>query len=161
MDWLCQEEASRETGEKWIDKFIADLPSNRVGLAPYPIALRGINWVKFISIHYDAIPDSKRQRWNDSLYAQYRLLSRRLEYHLEGNHLLENAYSLFIASIYFADRRLYKKSSKLLIKELDEQILPDGAHFEQSPMYHCILLDRLLDCTTSRPIKFGLTLNPM
>lgn len=38
MDWLCQEGASRETGEKWIDKFIADLPSNRLGLDPYPIA---------------------------------------------------------------------------------------------------------------------------
>lgn len=146
MDWLCQESASRETGEKWIDKFIADLPSNRVGLDPYPIALRGINWIKFISVHYDVIPDNKRRGWNDSLYSQYRMLSRKLEYHLGGNHLLEDAYSLFIASIYFADRRLYKKASKLLIKELDEQILPDGAHYEQSPMYHCILLDRLLDC---------------
>lgn len=146
MDWLCQEGASRETGEKWIDKFITDLLSNRVGLDPYPIALRGINWIKFISVHYDAIPENKRRGWNDSLYSQYRMLSRKLEYHLEGNHLLEDAYSLFIASIYFADRRLYKKASKLLIKELDEQILPDGAHYEQSPMYHCILLDRLLDC---------------
>ena len=30
-------------------------------------------------------------------------------------------------------------------QQLEEQILPDGAHYEQSPMYHCILLDRLLD----------------
>ena len=41
---------------------------------------------------------------------------------------------------------MYDKSKKLLKKELNEQILSDGAHYEQSPMYHCILLDRLLDC---------------
>ena len=41
---------------------------------------------------------------------------------------------------------MYDKASCLLYKELDEQILPDGSHYEQSPMYHCILLDRLLDC---------------
>ena len=34
---------------------------------------------------------------------------------------------------------------KLLISELDEQILNDGAHFELSPMYHQIILSRLLD----------------
>ena len=38
-----------------------------------------------------------------------------------------------------------QKGIKLLLHELKEQILPDGAHYEQSPMYHCILLDRLLD----------------
>lgn len=41
---------------------------------------------------------------------------------------------------------MFRKASKLLEKQLIEQILPDGAHYEQSPMYHCILLDRLLDC---------------
>ena len=35
---------------------------------------------------------------------------------------------------------MYDKASCLLYKELDEQILPDGSHYEQSPMYHCILL---------------------
>ncbi len=63
-----------------------------------------------------------------------------------GNHLLEDAYSLFIAALYFKDDKFYRKSKKMLWQELKEQILPDGAHYEQSPMYHCILLDRLLDC---------------
>lgn len=36
---------------KWIDKFIDDLPNNKVGLDPYPIALRGINWVKFFTLY--------------------------------------------------------------------------------------------------------------
>lgn len=146
MDWLLQEDMTFAEGALWIDRFIEALSDNHIGLDPYPTALRGINWIKFISRHYDKIDEERLSVWNDSLYSQYAHLNRNLEYHLLGNHLLEDAYSLFIASIYFADRNLYKKSSKLLRKQLCEQILPDGAHFEQSPMYHCILLDRLLDC---------------
>lgn len=146
MDWLQQKDMSVEEGIRWIDKFIAELPTNRIGLDPYPIALRGINWIKFMSQHFDEIEEARRTVWNNSLYAQYLLLNKKLEYHLLGNHLLEDAYSLFIAAIYFKDKGFYKKSIKLLRQELTEQILSDGAHYEQSPMYHCILLDRLLDC---------------
>lgn len=146
MDWLLQPGMSLETGSGWIDRFIADLADNTIGTDPYPIALRGMNWIKFIVVHRTDIPDSTLRRWNDSLYSQYRLLCRKLEYHLAGNHLLENACSLFIASIYFGDDRLYKRAKRLLVGELNEQILPDGAHYEQSLMYHCILLDRLFDC---------------
>ena len=122
MDWLLQEDMTFETGAKWIDRFISDLPENRVGLDPYPIALRGINWIKFISIHYEAICRDRLRLWNDSLYSQYRLLERKLEYHLLGNHLLEDAYSLFIASVYFRDGKMYRKASELLRQQLDEQI---------------------------------------
>ncbi len=146
MDWLCQEGMTFEVGAKWIDKFIDDLPENKIGLDPYPIALRGINWIKFICAHYGQVDEKRLKKWNDSLYSQYLLLEKKLEYHLLGNHLLEDAYSLYIGAIYFSDKRLYKKSAELLKRELDEQILNDGAHYEQSPMYHCILLDRLLDC---------------
>ncbi len=146
MDWLCQPNFPFVDGEKWIDKFIKDLPHNNVGLDSYPTALRGINWIKFILSNIDKIEQKKLEKWNDILYSQYILLSKKLEYHLLGNHLLEDAYSLFIASLYFNDKSLYKKASHLLRIELKKQILPDGAHYEQSPMYHCILLDRLLDC---------------
>ena len=146
MDWLLQEGMSYEKGAEWIDRFISDLPGNRIGLDPYPIALRGINWIKFISWRRESIDERHLKQWNDSLYSQYVLLYKKLEYHLMGNHLLEDAYSLFIAALYFKDDKFYRKSKKMLWQELKEQILPDGAHYEQSPMYHCILLDRLLDC---------------
>ncbi len=146
MDYLLQLDMTITEGEKWIDKFIAELSINKVGLDPYPVALRGINWIKFYISHRTEIDDSKLQKWNDSLYSQYVLLTKKLEYHLLGNHLLEDAYSLFVAAIYFREFKFYNISSKLLLQELEEQILPDGAHYEQSPMYHCILLDRLLDC---------------
>ena len=46
------------------------------------------------------------------------------------------------------------KSKKLLISELNEQILNDGAHFELSPMYHQILFCRLLDCINLIKLNF-------
>ena len=157
MDWILQEGATYEEGEKWIDKFCQEISGNKVGLDPYPIALRGINWIKFIVQYADRIPIQKREMWTNSLYSQYCLLARKLEYHLLGNHLLEDAYSLYIASLYFQDKKLYRKASKLLKQELKEQVLPDGAHYEQSPMYHCILLDRLLDCYnfSVHNVRFG------
>lgn len=145
MDGLCQEGMSYEEGAEWIEHFIRDLSDNRIGLDPYPIALRGINWIKFICLYYARIPEKRLKRWLDSLYSQYRLLERKLEFHLLGNHLLEDVYSLSIGSLFFTDERMYRRASRLLRQELDEQILPDGAHYEQSPMYHCVLLDRLLD----------------
>lgn len=157
MDWLLQKGTTYEEGEKWIDKFCREISGNKVGLDPYPIALRGINWIKFIVQYADRIPIQKREMWTNSLYSQYCLLARKLEYHLLGNHLLEDAYSLYIASLYFQNNKLYRKASKLLKQELKEQILSDGAHYEQSPMYHCILLDRLLDCYnfSVHNVRFG------
>lgn len=142
MDWLLQKDILIEDGVKWIDKFIYDIPNNKVGLDPYPIALRGINWIKFFTIH----PQCRNIERDNSLYSQYCLLEKKLEYHLLGNHLLEDSYSLLIGGIYFSDKKLINKAYRLLKRELNEQILEDGAHYEQSPMYHCILLNRLLDC---------------
>ena len=139
FEWI--EQMSVEDACKWIDKYIDDFPSNKIGQDPYPTALRTLNWVKFFANH----PECLTQERCDSLYSQYVLLEKRLEYHLLGNHILEDAFALVVGAVVFMDGRLWRKSSKLLKKCLEEQTLADGANYEQSPMYHCILLDRLLD----------------
>lgn len=141
FDWINQEGIEQEECCLWIDKFIEELPGNRIGLDPYPIALRSINWIKFFCQY----PKSATKARLNSLYSQLCLLEKKLEFHLLGNHLLEDAYALYIGSAFFRDERLLKKATNLLLSQLKEQVLPDGAHYEQSVMYHCILLDRLLD----------------
>lgn len=121
--------------------FIDSIGSVRDGLEPFPISLRGINWIKFLTKF--KIQDKSV---DDSLYAQYYILLDNLEYHLLGNHLLENGFSLLFGAYYFQDEVLYKKAKEILESELEEQILDDGAHFELSPMYHQIMLFRVLDC---------------
>ena len=124
-----------------MNSFVENISTIKDGLEPFPISLRGINWVKYLS--YSKIRDKKIE---NSLYAQYYILLDNLEYHLLGNHLLENGFSLLFGAYYFQDEILYQKAKKILTQQLEEQILEDGAHFELSPMYHQIMLFRLLDC---------------
>lgn len=111
------------------------------GTEPYPTSIRGINWIKFLSAN--AI---KNEQVNNCLYRHYHKLAAFPEYQLLANHLLENGFSLFFAAYYFYDAHFHKLSIKLLHNGLEEQVLPDGGHYELSPMYHCIILQRLLDC---------------
>lgn len=146
MDYLLQPDIPVDEASGWINKFIDESSDNRTGWEAYPIALRGINWIKFISVNHLLISHADLIKWNASLYAQYWQLYHNLEFHLQGNHLLEDAYSLLWGGLYFREDKFYEKAIWLLAKELNEQILPDGAHYELSPMYHTILSDRLLDC---------------
>ena len=141
FDFLNQENISKEVGLGLIEDYIYNQAILRDGLEPYPISLRIINWIKFISKHQ--IQDEKI---DIVLFKQLTLLNRTLEYHLLGNHLLENAFALLFGSYYFRDERIYKRAKNLLETELNEQILQDGAHFELSPMYHQIILTKVLDC---------------
>jgi len=110
------------------------------GIEPYCISLRNLNLIIFLSEH------QKNDLAIDELIGQhYRILLRSIEYHLRANHLLENACSLLVGAFYFRNENIYKKASKLLRTQLEEQLFEDGGHFERSPMYHMILLERLLD----------------
>jgi hypothetical protein len=140
FDFLNQKNISKETGLQLIQDFIKNDSFLKDGKEPYPISLRGINWVKFLSNN-----QVKDELIDNTLYFHYCILFKNLEYHLLGNHLLENAFSLLFGAYYFQDEELYNKSNDLLISELNEQILKDGAHFELSPMYHQIILSRLFD----------------
>ena len=150
MDWLGQDGLEVKEGVNWIDKFIADIPTMGMGMDPYPIALRSINWIKFFLRHPETITPERES----SLYSQLKLLEKKLEYHLLGNHLLEDGYALYIGALYFDDKAILERAEKLVMAQLKEQVLSDGMHYEQSPMYHCILLDRLLDCINFRSTDF-------
>jgi hypothetical protein len=141
FEFLNQEDMTSQDGEKLINKFVAELPKSIVGLEPYPLSLRCINWIKFLINH-----DISNSKIDSILFKQLNLLTQNLEYHLLGNHLLENGFALLFGAYYFNDKKLYKEAKKVLIPQLEEQILPDGGHFELSPMYHCTMLFRMLDC---------------
>lgn len=140
FEFLNQESITKEEGLGLINDFISKSPTHISGYDPYPTSLRIINWVKFLSryeIHDEII--------NRQLYSDCIRLTKNLEYHLLANHLLENGFGLLFGAYYFRDDALYRKAAKIIRKELKEQILKDGAHYELSPMYHQIILSRVLD----------------
>ncbi len=74
-------------------------------------------------------------------------LLRHLEHDLRGNHLLENAFALLCAARFLRGHVAHEADAvarRLFAVEIPEQVLPDGGHFELSPMYHSIVLHRLL-----------------
>jgi uncharacterized heparinase superfamily protein len=126
--------------ERWVAE---NPPGEGVGWEPFPLSRRIVNWVKW-SMRGGELPASCLS----SLAVQARWLRGRLEYHLLGNHLLANAKALVHAGLYFAGpeaERWYSHGMRLMASELREQILPDGGHFERSPMYHAVVLEDLLD----------------
>ncbi len=121
--------------------FIQKQPTLKNANEPFPISLRGINWIKFFAKNKIQNPAYDR-----SLFHQYQILADNIEYHLLGNHLLENGFSMLFGAVYFQDASFFETADSILTSELKEQILADGAHFELCPMYHKIMLFRVLDC---------------
>lgn len=116
------------------------------GWEPYTLSLRIVNWIKYIS---HSSPAADADVINASLYLQCRFLFEHLEYHLLGNHLFKNGVALVYAGSYFqgAEAEDWLKRGLLIINaQIKEQVLPDGGHFERSPMYHNLILEDILDC---------------
>ncbi len=141
FDYLNQENIEREEALHLIYDFMEQEENLKDAIEPFSISLRGINWIKFLTVN--SIND---ENINQILYKHYNILLDNIEYHLLGNHLLENGFSLLFGAYYFQDEQFYAKAKEILKSELEEQILDDGAHFELSPMYHQIMLFRALDC---------------
>ena len=144
-DLAAKDAASRSTTHcALIERWIAENPpAGGSGWEPYPVSLRIVNWIKWLLAGNNPSPDML-----NSLAIQADWLTKRLEYHLLGNHLFVNAKALVFAGLFFeggdADRWL-ALGLNLLHREIDAQILADGGHFELSPMYHALILEDVLD----------------
>lgn len=128
--------------KKWV---VENAPFVGTGWESYPTSLRIVNWIKW---HLGGNQLSKSAL--QSLVIQLRWLHKRLEYHLLGNHLFANAKALVFGGLFFEGKesdRWLKKGLRILKKEIKEQILPDGGHFELSTMYHALAFEDVLDLT--------------
>lgn len=118
-------------------------PGQGTGWEPYPTSLRIVNWIKWCFAGY-ALPYDCLH----SLAVQTRWLSRNLEWHILANHLFANAKALIFAGMFYSGKEAKQWLNiglGILRDEIPEQILPDGGHFELSPMYHSIVLEDVLD----------------
>lgn len=129
--------------EDWITENIS-LPS--VGWEPYPLSLRIREWIEWL-LSNRSIGPSAAERILASVAQQVQALLRQVEYHIMGNHLLENAITLCWAglSLQGPDSKEWLSSGGAILKsELERQVLADGVHDERSPMYQALLAEALL-----------------
>ncbi len=141
FDYLCQ---SSPADGQIIDRWVHDNPAGTGnGWEPYPTSLRIVNWLKW---HLAGKQLSGGRV--TSLSQQVRWLEHNLEFHLLANHLWANAKALVFAGAVFdgkTSERWLSTGVSLVDRELAEQVLGDGGHFERSPMYHAIVLEDVLD----------------
>ena len=127
-------------------------PGTPVAWHPYPTALRVLAWTKAgFGVLGSGTPGLAR-----SLYQQAGHLYRGLETYHPGNHLLENARALVLAGRWAGDQgegpAWLRRGLRILLRETPDQVLPDGAYFERSPMYHQLMLEAYLDVLNVHPL---------
>ena len=123
-------------------------PGRGPGWEPYPLALRAVSWMRARLLFGAALPPAFGARLDRSLHAQLAFLRRRLEWHILANHLQKDLHALALGGLFFAgpDAAEWRTGPlALLWRELFEQVLGDGGHFERSPMYHAVALGDFLE----------------
>ena len=128
----------------WVD---ANPPSPSDAWHPYTTSTRVGNWIAAASLEA-VVAD---ERLVASLWRQLLHLALNVEDGVLGNHVIRNARALALGGAAFGDDRLLARGRAILARELPEQVLADGGHYERSPVYHSIVLRDLLEIEAAAP----------
>ncbi|MEN8151474.1 MAG: alginate lyase family protein, partial [Planctomycetota bacterium] len=111
---------------------------------PYPESRRVASWLRA----WSRLRPKDRALAAEGAWVWACRVARNRETDVGGNHLLENGLALALAGAAFRGRRaaaMRRRSREIFAAGVREQVLPDGAHFELSPMYHARVLGVLLE----------------
>jgi uncharacterized heparinase superfamily protein len=148
-------ERARGLLEHYLSDWIRNCDISDPGVQPlawnsYAIATRLGWWIRTYFV-LTAQREPPRDRFLtamlSSLFRQAVHLHRHVEWDLRANHLMRDAVGLAWAGRFFRGpeaRRWLARATKLAADQAVEQVLPDGAHFELSPMYHLDVMHDLL-----------------
>ena len=156
FDWLWSflDQKSKTEDESWgnakrlTQDWMMNHPPSKTagGWEPYPVSLRLINWSLLYGVkHRDLVEQDEAFKLQllESIGRQVKWLELNLETHIQANHLLENLAALVcVACVFEGDEanRVLSRYLPRLNREIDEQFLADGMHYERSPMYHLRVL---------------------
>ncbi len=144
--------------EHWLERCrLRQIGPNNLIWNAFAIATRASWWVRALRLlqeHRVELPGDFLNRWQQSLLRQAHFLSRHLEWDLRGNHILRDAVGLAWVGRHFTGRRpdrWLRIATEIAESQASEQILPDGAHFERSPMYHIHVMEDFLSLSKLLP----------
>ena len=158
--WVWLGQAYRVTGEAryaqeiflQLDDFMAANPVGR-GInwtCTMDVALRALNWAIALSLIQGCGNEAERSTAVNALYEHGVFIRDNLEdkYEVTSNHYLSNVLGLLFLGRYFqslpAGAQWYEFACAALEREIDIQVLPDGADFESSVPYHRLVLELFL-----------------
>jgi heparinase II/III-like protein len=137
-------EESRRLVSTWIE---AHPPHAGDVWHPYPLSTRVGNWVAALTL----LPELASTELSRSLWRQLQRLRVNVEDDVLGNHLIRNARALVLGGTSIGAADLTRRGIELLRRELPEQVLKDGGHYERSPAYHLVVLRDLLEIQAASP----------
>jgi uncharacterized heparinase superfamily protein len=136
--------------EDWIERNPPYQPAYwRDAWNSYTTAIRVVVWLQQLALRRASLDDGFVRRVAREAGAQIAFLGAHLETDLRGNHLIKNIKALLWGARCLetaAAAGWRRQGARLLCRELEAQILPDGVHCERSPSYHCQVLVDLVEC---------------
>lgn len=152
LEWLRELDDERflAFSEDWIAQHLQ--PTGRwwnTSWNCYGLSIRVLVWMQELVARRKRLPSDRWQWLCNETAEQIRFLAKNLELDLGGNHLLKDLVALLWAGRFFAGpeaERWTARGSRLLMREVGEQMLPDGLHYERSPAYHAQVLLDLVQC---------------
>ncbi|MBI5030574.1 MAG: alginate lyase family protein [Chloroflexi bacterium] len=89
------------------------------------------------------------QRFVAGLLTHGRYLAANIELHVPNNHLLLEAKALALIGILFPEfkdaRKWRERGLKIVERQVEEQVCPDGVHGERTTLYHRVIAGELLE----------------
>lgn len=143
----------------WIDAEPLARPGAwRISWNSFVVSLRVVVWMQQLAERRERLDAAFVARAVASLAEQLRFLETHLELDIGGNHLIKNAKALLWASAFFTGpdaQRWRALAESLFARELDEQVLADGMHYERSPAYHAQVFADLAESASvaSEPLR--------
>ncbi len=137
-------EETRRLVATWIE---AHPPRDGDAWHPYPLSTRVGNWIAAITL----LPELASPELSRSLWRQLERLRANVEDDVLGNHVIRNVRALVLGGTSFGAADVTRRGIELLRRELPEQVLRDGGHYERSPSYHLVVLRDLLEIHAASP----------
>jgi hypothetical protein len=106
---------------------------------PYTASTRAANWLAAATLVPSLAPAVE-----EGVRRALARVAANVEDDVLGNHVIRNGIALVLGGVAFGDGGLRRRGEALLARELPEQVLADGGHYERSPAYHRLVLRDLL-----------------
>jgi uncharacterized heparinase superfamily protein len=145
--------AATETFPWWLADWQADDGTDigteaylRRAWTPHSVSFRLMNVARYYAwLRADEGHPALAARLHRLLHRNASFLANHVEHDVGGNHLIENGVALLIAGLLVDDAGdPWVETGVSVLCDAADQFLPDGGHFELSPMYHVQTLTRYL-----------------